>query len=77
MKRTTAFLLSTALCLTMAAGPMEAKAADFEPQDYGLSFNCFDYLSGEYPEIPADGPEFALTLAHCTGEALVHPGEGP
>ena len=68
MKKTTAFFLSAALCLAMAAGATEVKAADFEPQDYGLSYNCFDYLSGDYPEIPADGPEYALTIAHCTGE---------
>ena len=57
-------LLAAVLSLTLAcsAAPVFAAEASSDAIDYHT------YLTGEYPEIPADGPSFALTIAHAGAE---------
>lgn len=40
----------------------------FACSDYGISANCFDFLSGNYPQLPADGPVYNFSLAHANPE---------
>lgn len=56
---------------TAAAGSAAASAdsdAPFAVSDYGLDINCMDFLSGEYTELPADGPTYNFSVAHASTE---------
>ena len=46
----------------------ETSGASFPCSDYGLDINCMDFLSGNYPELPADGPTYNFSLAHASSE---------
>lgn len=49
----------------------EGQAVGEQPfvcSDYGISVNCFDFLTGDYPQLPADGPVYNFSLAHANSE---------
>lgn len=53
---------------TMHPGAQDSDGHPFACSDYGISANCFDFLSGNYPQLPEDGPVYNFSLAHANSE---------
>ena len=68
-----AMVLSLAACgggTTSSAGSASSNnGATTSVQSPADNFKPEDYLSGEYPTLPADGPQISLTIAHAMQES--------